>query len=104
MPSTPARVALVLEGRSSPTVVGSEGFLLTECIHGLRGEDVRRLLAQSAPPGLRTVRVAQPRRTAAPKTKIASVPRRRHLVARIDELAEVLTGARSRGISRRSCP
>ncbi len=64
---------------------------MTECIHGLDAE-LGRLLAQSAPLVSPTVRIVQPRRTAAPKTKNASSPRRRHVVVDIDELAAVLAG------------
>lgn len=65
---------------------------MTECIHGLDEELCDVCSPKAAPEVPRTVRVSQPRRTAAPRTKISSVPRRRHLVADIDELAAVLAG------------
>lgn len=65
---------------------------MTECIHGLDEELCDVCSPKAAPPVSRTVRVSQPRRTAAPRTKISSVPRRRHLVADIDELAALLRG------------
>jgi hypothetical protein len=66
---------------------------LTECIHGLDAKLCDVCTPKAPPPPVaRTVRVAQPRRTAAPKTKNASLPRRRHVVVDIDELAAVLAG------------
>lgn len=69
-----------------------KGLPVTECIHGLDEEMCDVCTPKAPPPVSRTVRVSQPRRTEAPRTKVSSVPRRRHLVAGIDDLPEVLAG------------
>lgn len=82
-----------------------EGIAVTECIHGL-DEASCDVCSPKAPPErpARTVRVVQPRRTEAPRTKKSSVVPRRHLVVDIDELAAVLDGEDTGGEWRSEPP
>lgn len=71
---------------------------MAECRHGL-DEDLCDVCSPKAPPPpSRSVRVSQPRRTAAPRAKVSSIRARRHVVVTMDELGAVLDGALEAGV------